>query len=90
MLYRAMLASSCNSLVTVGSLVFLVFTSAKLFSFPPYRRFILCAKVLDVFIILDESGPVTLENYDLTTAFVKNFIKDLDAAVSLPCCLVLF
>lgn len=36
--------------------------------------------------MLDESGSVKRDNYELMTAFAKTFIQDLDAAVSLLLC----
>lgn len=38
-------------------------------------------KITDVFIILDESGSVGSDNYDLMIAFVKSFVESLDHSV---------
>lgn len=39
------------------------------------------SKVMDVFIVLDESESVGEDNYNLMTTFVKNFIEELDHSV---------
>lgn len=44
--------------------------------FPPNTT-----KILDVFIVLDESGSVTEENYHKMIEFVKSFVEDLDNSV---------
>lgn len=38
-------------------------------------------QVLDVFIVLDESGSVGEDNYHTAIDFVRNFIEDLDTSV---------
>ena len=39
-------------------------------------------QVLDVFVVLDESGSVGKHNYDDMIIFVKGLIRDLDQSVS--------
>lgn len=39
------------------------------------------SQVLDVFIVLDESGSVGEDNYHTAIDFVRNFIQDLDRSV---------
>lgn len=40
-------------------------------------------QVLDIFIVIDESGSVKEHNYDTAKLFIKNFITDLDNSVRL-------
>lgn len=39
-------------------------------------------QVLDVFVVLDESGSVGKHNYDDMIVFVKGLVRDLDQSVS--------